>query len=1178
DIWVEPTPRLIITPQVDTLCNDFSTNITVQIPTVSTNEVRYKFEIEKPEGVNVAPVPDYDQISGSVIIDSISNTTLSVQQVLFIITPYTWDANDNEKCPGTIDTAVIWINPTPVINVALPNPGDTLYCNGSDVIFSISTDNGNIIGEKVYDITASYSVFDVTGVTEGGPYLNDNTGFTDVLVNSHDSIVQKVTYTITPRFINVASDQFECTRGIDTTISVYIAATLRDTLISDSVYWNAYVGPHDVRCFGDDDASITLLRWGGFGSFLGNGYQYDWEPNTGIDPTARNQNGLGAGFYYVEISDDQDCSIKDTIELTQPEKFYTKFDSVTNNLCGGGSQAILHTFARGGVTGYDFTWTKAFDPGFLSKEQSPSGLITGIYHLDVYDTNLCYHYMDTLLLDPAQIEVVYNNSRYGRYQIACYGDTNGFLEVIEAYGGTGDYWDFTYEWRTAFDDSIPYATGIRIDNIPEGDYYLTVYDTLNCANIYYTPSEIRQPDPITFTDVDTSLYGGIYGIQCYDSINGHIRITDNVGGSTRTDRKHFYTWATPDGIVTDPNAQNQENLPWGTYYVSVSDSIPGVSNYNCELSDGFTLARPQQLTLQDTLSYYNGYEISCADSATGWIAVDVSGELDNLQDPSWYDWTYLGNGNSVLGADSVYGLVAGQYQVTVTDSLGCPGIWTFQLDQPPQLTAFWKPLDYNGVNVSCFGLSDGEIDTTIVTGGVESYIYEWTRESGGWNPTIAQPAGLIADIYTLRVTDTNGCQIYYSDTLIQPESLIIGNIETTRPACNGAWNGTIVTDTISGGTLPYTISWDTPNSDSTKDVIGLPQGNYTIVVWDVNNCIDSASTVIDEPDQLVVSIDTISLEMYNNQMIRCYGESNAVLGSIMNGGTRPYDFKWYYYETGWNLFSSDSVISNRPIGRHRVVMTDIYDCVDTTEIIITQPENLRSQSFVSDAECYNEPSGSIDFHMAGGTSPYEIRWLNGETDSKITDLLAGEYYVVVQDTNSCVYDTTIVVDEPDTLAVNPGFIMPGCPDSYDGSIWLNPSGGTPPYIIIWADGQSSEVLESLAPESYMVEVMDDHFCTSFDTIILISDAESCLKIPTAFTPNADGYNDKWEIEGMIYYPEATMKIFNRWGELIYETKNYLANPWDGTYRGVKVPVDSYHFVLIFTNSNPEITGHVTVIK
>jgi gliding motility-associated-like protein len=108
--------------------------------------------------------------------------------------------------------------------------------------------------------------------------------------------------------------------------------------------------------------------------------------------------------------------------------------------------------------------------------------------------------------------------------------------------------------------------------------------------------------------------------------------------------------------------------------------------------------------------------------------------------------------------------------------------------------------------------------------------------------------------------------------------------------------------------------------------------------------------------------------------------------------------------------------------------------------------------------------------------------------------------------------------------------------------------------------------------------VDDHFCTTRDTIVLISDAESCLQIPTAFTPNADGYNDRWEIEGMIYYPDATMRIFNRWGDLIYETRNYADRPWDGTYKGLKVPVDSYYFVISFTNGNREITGHMTVLK
>ena len=65
---------------------------------------------------------------------------------------------------------------------------------------------------------------------------------------------------------------------------------------------------------------------------------------------------------------------------------------------------------------------------------------------------------------------------------------------------------------------------------------------------------------------------------------------------------------------------------------------------------------------------------------------------------------------------------------------------------------------------------------------------------------------------------------------------------------------------------------------------------------------------------------------------------------------------------------------------------------------------------------------------------------------------------------------------------------------------------------------------------------------------------------------------------MEYYPDATMIIYNRWGNLIYETENYYDRPWDGKYKGVTVPVDSYHFIIRFTSGSPDITGVVTVIK
>jgi gliding motility-associated-like protein len=422
----------------------------------------------------------------------------------------------------------------------------------------------------------------------------------------------------------------------------------------------------------------------------------------------------------------------------------------------------------------------------------------------------------------------------------------------------------------------------------------------------------------------------------------------------------------------------------------------------------------------------------------------------------------------------------------------------------------------------------------------------------------------------------------FDDDVTQPDSLIIGSIFTTRPSCSGASNGSVWIDDITGGTEPYTYLC-TPGSHTERIYSGLPQGYYDVLLTDLNGCTAIRDTIIGEPEQLIVSIDTISADKYNGQMIKCYGDGNAILGSIMNGGTRPYNFQWFYYEEAWNMFSTGSVIYNRPIGRHRVIMTDVNDCVDTTEVLITQPDPLTSQSFVDAVKCYGDSTGRIDLHMAGGTPGYRYWWTNGDTVSNISTLTSGEYYLVSQDLNYCTYDTTIFVPQPDSLKAKLTFENPSCPDDYDGWAKVEPEGGTEDYSVLWsgpgnATGSTSPIVVDLGPGVYRVQIQDANYCEMVDTAILMSDAMTCLNIPTAFTPNADGYNDWWEIEGLEYYPDATVQIFNRWGEQIFYTENYLDQPFEGNYRGIKLPVDSYHFIIELKNGTPPITGNVTILK
>ena len=163
------------------------------------------------------------------------------------------------------------------------------------------------------------------------------------------------------------------------------------------------------------------------------------------------------------------------------------------------------------------------------------------------------------------------------------------------------------------------------------------------------------------------------------------------------------------------------------------------------------------------------------------------------------------------------------------------------------------------------------------------------------------------------------------------------------------------------------------------------------------------------------------------------------------------------------------------------------------------------------------------------------------------------------------------------------FGNPSCPDDLDGLALVEPGGGTEGYSVLWAgpgnaNGSTSPSLDMLGPGVYRVMIQDANYCEVIDTAILISYAMSCLNIPTAFTPNADLINDFWEIEGIEYYPGTMVQIYNRWGEQIFYTENYLDQPFNGIYRGVKLPVDSYHFILILQNGSPPITGNVTILK
>jgi gliding motility-associated-like protein len=122
------------------------------------------------------------------------------------------------------------------------------------------------------------------------------------------------------------------------------------------------------------------------------------------------------------------------------------------------------------------------------------------------------------------------------------------------------------------------------------------------------------------------------------------------------------------------------------------------------------------------------------------------------------------------------------------------------------------------------------------------------------------------------------------------------------------------------------------------------------------------------------------------------------------------------------------------------------------------------------------------------------------------------------------------------------------------------------------------VCTPILPVTYSLQVSSlSSGCTASDEVIVT--AVAGLFIPTAFTPNGDGKNDWWTIPGLALYPGARVAVFNRGGQLLYQSSDYTRNPWDGRYRGQLQPTGLYIYLVELKDTSRQILkGTLSLIR
>lgn len=457
--------------------------------------------------------------------------------------------------------------------------------------------------------------------------------------------------------------------------------------------------------------------------------------------------------------------------------------------------------------------------------------------------------------------------------------------------------------------------------------------------------------------------------------------------------------------------------------------------------------------------------------------------------------------------------------------------------------------------------------------------YQWQPTTGLSNPNITNPMCSVTTntLYTLFVS--NGV---CTDTLYQFVEVISLNVDAGNDTSICNLNYTLKLNSVSGGTV-YTYLWSTNNqftdtlnaslNDDFANIIVSNPAWYYVKVFS-ENCSGIDSLYVD-----FVSFQT----SFTTVMPLCFGDCNGELSVNVSGGNSPYSYLWS------NNNETTQSISSVCAGSYSVKITDQDGCETLANIILNQPDSIKLKSVITPVNCIESCHGKIRGIASGGTSPYQYSWSNGQTDSVIKNLCPGIYSLTVTDNNLCQKSMTgeiIVTDFFDNIEV--------WADDYNlwegQSTWLYSTNilalsyeWTPSNWLGSPYNSSTLATPPPGEHTFYVKIDDGKGCIYLDSLkITVNDVfcfDPYLFIPNAFTPDKNNQNDVFFVRG-IYIDEMELLIFNRWGELVYESKDKNKG-WDGRYKGVLVDpgVFTYYLKIKCYNKVEYIkTGNVTVIR
>ena len=673
-----------------------------------------------------------------------------------------------------------------------------------------------------------------------------------------------------------------------------------------------------------------------------------------------------------------------------------------------------------------------------------------------------------------------------------------------------------------------------------------------------------------------------------DGSDDGIHTVASIGGTDISDRI--------TGCIFDATGLNP-----GEYVLTftLNETVTGI----CEqfLQDTFTVSEFRTTTIMDPPKVCND------ENGNGLLILNFTDWVDNAGVGIWEDTDGSGVAIATLPEQmsvSFTDVDAGTYTFTyrIDNDEPCPDV-VLTMEVIVEAECNCEPI--NPLNPEDECNTDGPIDLTQYDDPLRAGIWsstDLTVENGNSLLIDGVTSGTYILTYTVMDTlpecpDSAVVMIFIGEPAnagiaAEPYQLCEGVVEIISLAdlldgedAGGTWTET--SSTLSGGFSAVDATLTTSG-----ETAGTYTFEYTISANDPCPLVSETVTVIIDPKPVADAGDEMFIDCIN---------SSALLGGTATTEGTDIEYTWVDTNTGEVVGTSLTLqVGNEGIFELTVLNT-ATDCMDRDIVEVMKSDDLPTMDVEAiPVRCFNEDNGGVTLtNQDGGDGNYTYSLNGGDAIADPSDILnlpAGDYTITIIDGIGCEsepYPFTVIEPAEVLVEAGPDIIVGEVGETFDLSIL--PFDTSTVTSIVWSNAETTEIICSglnctsivvtptLTPTNYYVEVMNANGCSDNDNVQIQLEQIVDVVFPNILTPNGDNVNDRFFVASKDVETIISMKIFDRWGEKLYDQGNFPPRDpelgWDGKFKGKKVVPGVYVFtveLLFVTGETETFNGDVTV--